>query len=64
MKACFTAVLKCKDMVLREAILVALPLIVSQMLSSKMTKFFLVGPLLLCQAGTEIFVFLASSYDY
>lgn len=50
MKACFTTMLKCKDGVLQEAILVALPLIVSQMLSCNLTKFFfLVGPLLLCQ---------------
>lgn len=40
MKACFTTMLKCKDGVLQEAILVALPLIVSQMLSCNLTKFF------------------------
>lgn len=61
MKACFTTMLKCKDGVLREAILVALPLIVSQMLSCNLTKFFFS---LSSITLSEIFVFLASAYDY
>lgn len=61
MKACFTTMLKCKDGVLREAILVALPLIVSQMLSCNLTKFFFSRSSITL---SEIFVFLASAYDY
>lgn len=61
MKACFTTMLKCKDGVLREAILVALPLIVSQMLSCNLTKFFFS---LSSITLSENFVFLASAYDY